>query len=142
LYISIFDSGSWKVIVSVYQGILMNIDFEATIVDYGEAIGGDIVQVLFAEDESEDEDLFNPTNRYLCFSSNYELDACIPQAEWFDGNEVDGGVNVVSYKIGQNKATIQLENGYIFHIHYQQQKVSILSQIRSYLARECCEIDT
>lgn len=40
------------------------------------------------------------------------------------------------------EATIQLENGYIFHIHYQQQKVSILSQIRSFLARECCEIDT
>lgn len=120
----------------------MNIEFEATIVDYGEAIGGDIIQVLFSEGEDEDEDLFNPTNRYLCFASNYELDACTPQAEWFDGDEVDGGVNVVSYKIGQIKATIQLENGYIFHIHYQQQKVPILSQIRSYLARECCEIDT
>jgi hypothetical protein len=123
----------------MYQGISMNIEIEATIVDYGEAIGGDIIQVLFAE--GEDEDPFNPTNRYLCFSSNYEFDFCIPQAEWFDGNEVGGGVSVVSYEIGQNQATIQLKNGYVFNIHYEQ-TASVLAQIRSYLSRECSEIDT
>ena len=118
----------------------MDIEFKATIVEYSEAIGGDIIQVLFAE--GEDEDPFNITFRYLCLSSNYEFDfnSNFPQAEWFDGNEIDAGASVVSYKIGSNEVKIQLNNGYVFNIHYEQ-PASLLAQIRAYLSRECREID-
>ena len=46
----------------------MNLEFIAKSVRYGEALGGDIVQVHF--EENPDDDPLNPTSCSLCLSIN------------------------------------------------------------------------
>ena len=116
----------------------MKLEFAATDVSYQEANGGDIVQASFSE--SENDDPFNPNKLYLHISSSYEFGSPNPHAEWFDGNEENGGVEVACYKICDTRATIELKNGHVFKIVYQQD-AAVLTSIRSFLARDCREID-
>ena len=114
----------------------MNVEFYANKVSYNEAIDGEIVQVLFEEDE----DPFNPTKLYILISTNYEFGSGTADAEWFDGKEIDGGVKVTSYNLDNEKIIIRLENGNIFEIGHDAD-ASVLESIRSYLSNSCGSSD-
>ena len=129
------------------QGRQLKIEFRANQVSYSEAIDGEIVQVEFAEKEDAVEDgtelnaeIFDPTDRYLHISAAYEFGSRIPDAEWSDGKEASGGVNVDSFKISATEATINLKNRYTFHIEHSANE-SVIKKIRSFLLRDCREIN-
>ncbi len=96
---------------------IMHIKFTAHDVSYAEAIGGEIVQVFFEEDS--DDDPFKPTKYYFHISVNYEFPPIIPSVEWFDGNESDGGANILNHKINRNSLQLWLDNGMSFDIGYE-----------------------
>ncbi len=116
----------------------MKIEFHASKVSYTEAIDGEIVQVVFEEDE--DSDPFHPTKLYLHISANYEFGSRDPTAQWFDGSDEDGGIDIEFFNITQNEAQIQLKNAYIFIISFEAAP-SIVENIRSFLSRDCKEIN-
>jgi hypothetical protein len=118
----------------------MNVEFYAKEVSYTEAIDGEIVQALFKEDDDPNEDPFNRTKLYLLLSTNYEFGSCTADAEWFDGKECGGGVEVTSYKLDSSKLVVQLENGNMFEIVHDADAF-VLESIRSYLSNSCARSD-
>jgi hypothetical protein len=61
------------------QGRDMKLKFSAKSVSYEEALGGDIVQVIF--DEYPDDDPLNPRSKNVCASINYNyLITHVPQS--------------------------------------------------------------
>jgi len=94
----------------------MHIKFNAQDVSYTEAIGGEIVQVLFDEDDdSGKEEIAKP---YLLISINYEFQPIQPQLEWFDGTEFNGGAKLVKYVIDQQSFQAWLDNNMSFDIQF------------------------
>jgi len=77
----------------------MKLSFCAKNVSYSEALDGDIVQILFEENTSED---FDDKSKYILLSVNYEFMPCEPTIEWCDGIEHDGGAELSSYEISEN----------------------------------------
>ena len=112
----------------------MDIEFTAKYVDYVEALDGDIVQVVFSQDR--DEDYCNRTKLYLLLSSNYEFGSSTPYAEWYDGEEENGGERVTGYILDRAEVTIRLKNGHVFKIKHQAEE-SVYNKIESYLACSC-----
>ncbi len=108
----------------------MDIEFTAKYVDYAEAIGGDIVQVVFSQDR--DEDYCNRTKLYLLLSSNYEFGSPAPDAEWYDGEEENGGEHVTGYKLDRAEVTIRLRNGHVFKIKHHAEE-SVYKKIETYV---------
>jgi len=95
----------------------MRIKFTARDVSYAEAIDGEIIQVSFEEDG--DNDPIKPSKFYFHISVNYEFPPIIPSVEWFDGNESDGGANILNYKIDRNSLQLWLDNGMSFDIDFE-----------------------
>ncbi|MFT5134365.1 MAG: hypothetical protein ACI9VI_002648 [Candidatus Azotimanducaceae bacterium] len=75
----------------------MHIVFNAQAVDYGEALDGDIIQVLFQEqpdleiDDSKKDFTLPPPVKSVGFSVNYEFPPCTILVDWCDGEEDNGG---------------------------------------------------
>lgn len=116
----------------------MKIDFHASKVNYTEALDGEIVQVDFEEEENDDP--LNPTKAYLHISASYEFGSRVPVAQWFDGSDEEGGVEVECFKVTQNEAEIHLANTRIFRISYEAVP-PVINKIRSFLSRDCREIN-
>ena len=94
----------------------MHLNFTAKSTSYAEALGGDIIQLTFEEYESED--IYNPTALYLLISINYEFPPFTPSVEWFDGNEENGGAEILNYKIINNSLQLWLNNNLSFDISF------------------------
>lgn len=116
----------------------MKIEFYASKVTYNEALGGEIVQVNFEEEENDDP--FKPTNLYLHISANYEFGSSVPSAQWFDGRDEDGGIDVEFFNLNQNEAQIHLKNSHKFIIRYSAAP-SIIEKIRSFLSQDCTVVN-
>ena len=116
----------------------MTIEFYATKVSYAEALDGEITQVTF--EEAGDSDSHHPTKLYLHFSVNYEFGSRIPTAEWFDGSDTNGGVEIELFSVGESRSKIKLENGHLFEISYAPNP-PVVNNIRSFLARDCREFN-
>jgi len=116
----------------------IRINFQAKRVSYSEALGGEIVQVWFEEDEEDDS--LEPTYQYLLISTSYEIGSSTADAEWFDGIDYEGGVGVVAYNLSERKAMFRLKNGYIFEIGHKAD-ASVLENIGSYLSRHCTHFE-
>jgi hypothetical protein len=116
----------------------MKIKFHATKVSYTEAIDGEIVQVTYEEDENDDP--HNPAKLYLHISASYEFGSPVPTAQWFDGSNEDGGAIIESFSVGKNLAQIQVKNSHNFNVTYDDNP-SVTNKIRSFLARDCREIN-
>jgi len=95
----------------------VHIKFTASSVSYLDAIDGEIVQVSFEEDG--DDDPVNPTKYYFHISVSYEFPPIIPSVEWFNGNEADGGANILNYKLDRNSFQLWLDNGMSFDIDFE-----------------------
>ncbi|MEA1989989.1 MAG: hypothetical protein U9N57_12400 [Pseudomonadota bacterium] len=94
----------------------MHVSFKAQDVSYTEAIGGEIVQVAFHEDE--DNGKTEITKPYLLISVNYEFPPIQPHVEWFDGAEFNGGAQIVKYKLEQKSFQAWLDNNMSFDIKF------------------------
>jgi len=110
----------------------MNINFEAIEVQYNEAIEGEIVQVVFDEDSSEDP--FNRTKRYVMISQSYEFPSK-PTLEWHDGEDYHGGSEVLSYKLDNDILELETTDSLSFRINHSCPK-DILDKIRKFFQRE------
>ena len=111
---------------------MMRINFDATIVEYKEAIDGEIVQVTFDEDDTEDP--FKRTKRYICISQNYEFPGK-PTIEWHDGKDYDGGSEVLNYSLANNIFELVTTNGLHFRIHHNCSN-EVFVNINRFLQRE------
>ncbi len=110
----------------------MNINFTAIDVDYTEENDGEIVQVTFDEDSSQDP--FNRNKRYLMISQNYEFPGK-PTLEWHDGENADGGSEVLVYKLTKDLFELTTTNGFSFIIHHNCPE-KIYYQIQEFLRCE------
>jgi hypothetical protein len=96
-----------------------HIEFTAQDVHYGEAIGGELVQITF--DENPTDDPMSRTMRYFMISHSDEIPGG-PTLEWHDGHDDDGGSNITDYTFTQTLFEVQLDNGLRFTIHHQCSK--------------------
>ena len=94
----------------------MHINFTSKTTSYNEALDGDIIQVYFEEDETKD--AFNQTSLYLSLSVNYDFPPFTPSIGWFDGNEENGGAEILNYKINKNSFQLWLNNNLSFDISF------------------------
>ncbi len=108
------------------------IHFKASEVEYNEAIDGEIVQVSF--DEDPDSDPFDRTKCYVMISQNYEFPGP-PTVEWHDGEQYDGGSEVLSCKFTKNFFELTTTNGVKFRVKHDCQ-VKIFNKIRAFLQHE------
>lgn len=108
----------------------MHIKFTAHDVSYSDAIGGEIVQVFFEEDGKDDP--INPSKYYFHISVNYEFPPIIPSLGWFNGNDDDGGANILNYKLDRNSLQLWLDNGMSFDIDFEIEE-SLYSNIDKFI---------
>ena len=112
----------------------MKIEFKAQEVSYIEALGGDIVQVSFAEKDSDDL-LINPY-KYVHVSVNYEFPPPIPQVEWCDGTDFNGGARILDYVFSKDSLELNLEGNVRFNISFETDEATIGS-IERFLLKTC-----
>ncbi len=106
-----------------------HINFTAKDVDYGEAIGGELVQITF--DEEPTDDPMSRTGRYFMLSHSDEFPG-EPTLEWYTGLDYDGGSDIIQYTFTQNIFEVQLNNGLRFTIHHQCSK-GVFLKIQAFL---------
>lgn len=108
----------------------MHISFKAEDVSYTEAIGGEIVQVSFDEEEScGSTEISKP---YLLISVNYEFPPNEPHVEWFDGKDFGGGAKIVRYNLNQKSFKAWLDNNVSFDIAFYAEE-SVFKEIEKLL---------
>ena len=113
----------------------MHLKFRAQKVSYNEAIGGEIVQVVFEEfEEGKIDSPFERSALYLLVSMNYEFDGNSPTLEWYDGNEFNGGAEVLNYKINRNSLQMRLNNNLSFNITFSTDENTFIN-IVSFMSR-------
>ncbi|OEU52443.1 MAG: hypothetical protein BA871_08875 [Desulfuromonadales bacterium C00003096] len=95
----------------------MKIKFNAKEVEYSEAIDGEIIQISFGENDSDDI-LENPYN-YITISVNYEFPPIEPTIEWCDGVEFTGGNDIKSYAITNDSFQLDLSDNVSFDISFK-----------------------
>ena len=110
----------------------MNINFKAIEATYNEAIDGEIIQISFDEDSSEDP--FNRTKRYICISQNYEF-RNEPTLEWHDGKDYGGGAGVQNYNLTKDLFELETTDGLNFKIEHNCSN-KVLVQIQEFLEHE------
>lgn len=94
----------------------MQLTFFAKSVSYEEALGGDLIQVVF--DEDPDDDPMNPQSKNVCISINYEFPPCKLLFEWANGLEFNGGLKAKAYSLSENRFSVTLEGGMTIEIEY------------------------
>ncbi len=109
------------------------INFTAKEVDYGEALDGEIVQISFDEDPTEDP--MSRTTCYFMISQNYEFPDN-PTLEWHNGIDYDGGSEIIDYTFTKEIFEVNLKNGLSFKIHHHCSK-SVFIKIQAFLESEC-----
>ena len=107
-----------------------HITFTAQDVHYGEAIGGELVQITFDEDPTDD-DPWSRSKRYFMISHSDEFPGG-PTLEWHNGRDYDGGSDIIAYTFTQNIFEVQLKNGVHFTIHHQC-STRVFQNIRAFL---------
>jgi hypothetical protein len=106
-----------------------HITFTAKDVHYGEAIGGELVQLTF--DENPGDDSMCRTARYFMVSHSYEIPGG-PTLEWYNGRDYDGGSDIVKYIFTQDIFEVWLENDIHFTIQHHCSN-HVFSRIETFL---------
>lgn len=108
------------------------IHFKASEVQYNEAIGGEIVQVSFDEDPNQGS--FDRTKCYVMISQNYEFPET-PAVEWHDGENYDGGSEVLSCSFTNDCFELITTNGIKFRVKHDC-RVETFDKIQHFLQHE------
>jgi hypothetical protein len=116
----------------------MEIEFSAKSVSYTEALDGDIVQISFDEDPSDDP--LNPTSKSVSFAINYEFPPCNLNIEWCDGSRYGGGTKVREYTLSKSKLVLWFEDGSCIRVSFSTDSKTF-SKIFSLLNNELGETE-
>jgi hypothetical protein len=111
----------------------MNLKFRAKSVSYNEALGGDIVQVIF--DEDPDDDALNPRSKNVCAAISYEFPPCDLLFEWSDGSQCGGGLKAQRYLLSEKRFSVSLADGTSIEIEHSADAETI-SKISALLLLE------
>ena len=110
----------------------MNLTFEAKFVNCADAIDGEILQVTFDTiPESQNEDDRNTP--YVCISCNFEF-ADSATIEWHDGNDYDGGAEIIAVTLSRTRILIKLDCGLDIDIAFRLPDKKF-AQLTSFLRR-------
>ncbi len=92
----------------------MTIAFEAKYVDCGDAIDGEILQVTF-DSVAESEDWKNRRDPYVLIGQNFEFPGT-PTIEWHDGDDYDGGAEVLKVSLTRTSVIIDTDKDVDFSL--------------------------
>ena len=110
----------------------MSIEFFASVVEYREALDGEIVQVSF-QGYSE-QDPLKTIKLFFSISQNYEFPGK-PTLEWFDGKNQTGGAEVFEYNLTSSLFELKTMDDLVFRIRHNCPK-KVLTQIQDFLKHE------
>ena len=85
----------------------MTVAFEAKFVGCADAIDGEILQVSF-DTVPENHPEAERSTPYVLISRSFEL-ADSPTVEWHDGQDFDGGAEIISVTLRRDRILIQLD---------------------------------
>jgi len=110
----------------------MNLTFEAKFVNCADAIGGEILQVTFDTiPESQDEEDRNTP--YVCISCNFEFSDSAT-VEWHDGNDYDGGAEIIAVTLSRTSISIKHNSGLDIDVTFRLPDKEF-AQLTSFLRR-------
>jgi hypothetical protein len=95
----------------------MTLAFEAKFVSCADAVGGEILQVSFdtvptSEDENE------RSTPYVLISRNFELPGSAT-IEWHNGDDCDGGAEIISTILTRDRILIKLDRDLDFDVSFR-----------------------
>ncbi|MDQ6992443.1 MAG: hypothetical protein Q9M31_03140 [Mariprofundus sp.] len=108
------------------------IDFIASEVEFNEALDGDIVEVSF--DEGSDQGVFDRTKCCVSISQNYEFSGAAT-VEWHDGEDYNGGSEVLSYRFTNDLFELITTDEVKFSVTHDCRKETY-TKIEEFLQRE------
>jgi hypothetical protein len=107
----------------------MTLAFHATRVSCADAIDGEILQVkMDVADGNDEEERHTPC---LLISQNSEFPG-LPSIEWDDGNNYNGGGEIVSVTLRRDGVSIQLD---------RKRKIEVMFRILSAVESKCTSKD-
>lgn len=110
----------------------MTVAFDARVVDCADAMGGEILQVIFdAAPEGQDEGA--RSTPYVLISRNFEFPDSAT-IEWHDGHDYDGGAEIVSMTLRRTRISIQIDQGTGFDVAFRL-PAKEFTRLRSFLKR-------
>ncbi|MFZ1548236.1 MAG: hypothetical protein WAT12_14250 [Candidatus Nitrotoga sp.] len=121
----------------------MNLIFDAKFVHCGDAMDGEILQVSFdtiPESQHEDE----RTTPYVLISCNFEFSDSAT-IEWHDGNDYNGGAEIVVLTLSRTSISIKLDSGLDIDITFRlpdKEFAQLTSFLRRMIDDDCiCFVD-
>lgn len=116
--------------VSPPSGEYMTLTFEAKLVSCVDAIDGEILQVTFDTiPESQDED--ERSTPYVLISRNFEFSDSA-SVEWHNGNNYDGGSEIVVVTLSRTSILIILDSGFDINVGFRLPDKKF-AQLKSFL---------
>jgi len=94
----------------------MTLAFDATRIDCADALGGEILQVIF-DTAPEDQDEDQRSTPYILISRNYEFPGSAT-IEWHDGHDYDGGAEIVTVTLRRTRITICVDQELNFEVTF------------------------
>ncbi len=121
----------------------MHIMFNAQEVDYGEALDGDIIQVLFQEYPYPQIDYSKknwtlPPIKSVSFSASYEFPPFSTFVDWCDGKEEDGGALIKEIQLTKTLMRLKLNNNISFEVTFKTDDITF-EKIERFLLRSNCK---
>jgi hypothetical protein len=120
----------------------MTLAFDATRIDWADALGGEILQVSFdTAPEHQDED--QRSTPYVLISRNFEFPDSAT-IEWYDGHDYDGGAEIVSVTLRRTRITIRVDRELDFEVTFRlpdKKFTKLTSFMRRMMDDRICIID-
>jgi hypothetical protein len=94
----------------------MTIVFDATRIDFADALGGEILQVNF-DMAPEDQDEAQRSTPYVLISRNFEVSDSAT-IEWYDGHDYDGGAEILAVTLKRTRITLCVNRELNFEVTF------------------------
>ena len=94
----------------------MTLVFDATRIDFADALGGEILQVNF-DKAPEDQDEAQRSTPYVLISRNLEVSDSAT-IEWYDGHDYDGGAEILSVTLKRTRITLFVNRELNFEVTF------------------------
>jgi hypothetical protein len=94
----------------------MTLVFDATRIDFADALGGEILQVNF-DTAPEDKDEDQRSTPYILISHNVEFPDSAT-IEWYDGHDYDGGAEILAVTLKRTRITLCVNRELNFEVTF------------------------
>ena len=107
----------------------MTLVFDATSIDFADALGSEILQVNF-DTAPEDQDEDQRSTPYVIISRNFEFPDSAT-IEWYDGQDYDGGAEILSVTLIRTRITLCVNRELNFEVtfHFPDKKFKKLTSL-------------